>query len=58
MADDKTKKGRPDRDRINVEEEYEVRYWAEKFVVARDELRGAVRKVGPMAKDVAKHLGK
>jgi len=58
MADSKSKKGKPDRDRINVGEDYEVRYWAEKFVVTRDELKEAVRRVGPMAKDVAKHLGK
>ena len=58
MVDNKRKKGRPDRNRINVEEDYELRYWAEKFVVTRDELKEAVRKVGPMAKDVAKQLGK
>ena len=45
MADNKSKKGKPDRDRINVGEDYEVRYWAEKFVVTRDELKEAVRKV-------------
>jgi hypothetical protein len=33
MADDKTKTGKPDRDRINVNEDYELRYWAEKFDV-------------------------
>ena len=38
--------GKPDRDRINVGEDYEVRYWA-------DPLKEAVRKVGPMFKDVA-----
>ncbi len=27
MADDKTKRGPADRSRINVNEEYEVRYW-------------------------------
>ena len=58
MSDDKSKTGKSDRDRINVEEEYELRDWSEKFGVTPDELKSAVRRVGPMAKDVQKHLGK
>jgi hypothetical protein len=58
MADDKSKTGKPDRDRINTSEEYEVRDWARRFGVSEGELRAAVRKVGPMANDVAKALGK
>jgi len=58
MADDKTKTGRPDRDRINTSESYEVRDWAKRFGVSEGELLAAVRKAGPMAKDVAKALGK
>jgi len=58
MADDKTKTGKPDRDRINTGEDYEVRDWARKFGVSEAALKAAVQKVGPMAKDVAKSLGK
>ena len=58
MADDKTKTGKPDRDRVNTGEEYELRDWAKKFGVSEDTLKAAVKKVGPMAKDVAKSLGK
>ena len=58
MADDKSKTGKSDRDRINVNESYEVRDWAKKFGVTEDALKAAVKKVGPMAKDVAKALGK
>jgi len=58
MADDKTKTGKPDRDRIGLSEDYEVRDWAKKFSVSEERLRQAVKKVGPMAKDVAKELGK
>ncbi len=58
MADDKTKVGTADRDRINVNESYELRDWCKKFGVSEGELRAAVRKVGPMSKDVAKALGK
>jgi len=58
MADDKTKAGKPDRDRINVNEDYELRDWSNKFGVSEAELRAAVKAVGPMAKDVAQKLGK
>jgi hypothetical protein len=58
MSDDKTKTGKPDRDRINVNEPYELRDWAKKFGVSEEALTAAVTKVGPMAKDVAKALGK
>jgi uncharacterized protein DUF3606 len=34
MSDDKSKVGSPDRDRINTHEDYEVRYWSEKFPIA------------------------
>jgi hypothetical protein len=58
MADDKTKTGTPDRDRINVSEHYEVSDWARRFSVSEEQLRAAIKKVGPMAKGVAKALGK
>jgi hypothetical protein len=56
MADDKRNPGRPDRDRINMEEDYEVQYWSEKFGVSQEELAAAVEKVGPMASDVKREL--
>lgn len=58
MADNLHLRGKPDRSRINVHEDYELRYWANKFSVTHDQLRAAVRVVGPMAHDVARHLGK
>jgi hypothetical protein len=58
MADDKSKTGKPDRDRINVHESYELRDWAKHFGVSEDALKAAVGKAGPMVKDVAKQLGK
>jgi hypothetical protein len=58
MADDKSKTGKPDRDRINISEHYEVSDWARRFSVSEERLRAAVKKAGPMAKDVAKELGK
>ena len=56
MADDLTKRGRPDRDRINVDEDHELTYWSEKFGVSRDRLREAVAKVGPMVNRVEQEL--
>ena len=58
MSDDKSKRGQQDRNRIDVSEEHELRYWTEKFHVSPDELKSAVQKVGPMVKDVQRHLGK
>ena len=56
---DNTDKTRPqDAKRINVNEDYELRYWSEKYGVSADELRAAVRKVGVMAADVERELGK
>lgn len=56
MSDDKSKTGSPDRDRINVHEDYEVTYWTQKFGVSAEKLKAAVAAVGPMAKAVEAHL--
>jgi hypothetical protein len=58
MADDKSKTGKPDRDRISTSEAYELADWSRKFGVSPEELKAAVARVGPMAKDVARALGK
>ena len=46
-----------DRARINVNEEYELKDWSAKLGVTSWEVKAAVRKVGPDAKDVARALG-
>jgi hypothetical protein len=58
MADDKTKTGKIDRDRINVNEDYELRYWSEKFGVTPERLKAAVKTSGPTVQDIAALLGK
>ena len=58
MADDKSKRGGQDRERINMSEDYEVRYWTQKFDVDEDRLRDAVDKVGDRARAVAQELGR
>ena len=45
MADDKTKTAPQDASRINVREDYEVRYWTKKFGVTAEQLKEAVAKV-------------
>lgn len=58
MSDDKKNTGSPDRDRINVNEDYELQYWTKALGVPADELRAAVKAVGPTSAAVRKHLGK
>jgi len=56
MSDDKKNIGKPDRDRINTSEDYEVQDWSKKFGVSTEELRDAVKKAGSNAKDVEAYL--
>lgn len=56
MADNRKDVGRQDDDRINIDQDHELSYWSEKLGVSRDQLRGAVAKVGPMVKNVREHL--
>lgn len=56
--DNKKNTGSPDRDLINVHEDYELQYWSEKFNISRDELKAAVKAAGTSAKAVEAHLKK
>ena len=56
MPDDKSKIGKPDRDRINVTEPYELRYWSKKFGVRPVRLKLAVARVGKTAAKITKYL--
>jgi hypothetical protein len=58
MADNLSNRGSPDRDRINVNEDYELRDWSKKFGVTPEELKRAVQAVGDRAEAVRQHLGK
>lgn len=58
MSDDRKNIGSPDRDRINLNEDYEVQYWMQTLGVTRDELKAAVEAVGTTATAVREHLGK
>jgi hypothetical protein len=58
MSDDLTRRRPQDASRINMGEDYEVRYWTSKFGVTRAQLQAAVNAVGTSAAAVARHLGK
>ena len=54
----KAKSVKQDRDRINVHQDYELRDWAKRFGISKDELKKAVESVGNSAEAVRQHLGK
>jgi hypothetical protein len=58
MADDLTQTGKPDDQRINVEQDHEVSYWAKELGISPNELRQVVKDTGPMVKDIRQHLNR
>ena len=58
MADDLNDRGAQDRRRVNIHEDYEVRYWTEKWGVSKEQLAQAVKRAGVSAEAVARQLGK
>jgi hypothetical protein len=56
MSDDKTMASGQDRQRINVNQEYELRDWSKKFGVSPDRLKEAVAAVGDQAAKVEAYL--
>lgn len=58
MADDLSNRGPQDRNRVNTTEPWELKYWTKTFGVTEEQLKAAVKAVGPMVADVRKKLGK
>jgi hypothetical protein len=56
MPDNLKNVGRPDRDRINTSEDHEIQYWTKELGVSSQQLKEAVKTVGPVADDVRAHL--
>ena len=54
--DNLAKKDQPDRSKINMHEDYEVKYWTKEFGVDKDQLQKLVDKVGNSAAAVRKEL--
>jgi len=46
MTDDKTKVGEPDRSRVSGDQDYEVRYLAEKHGLCPEQVRKLIARVG------------
>jgi len=55
--DNLTKRNQPDRSKINMHEDHEVKYWTKALGVSKAELQKAVDKVGNSAAAVRKELG-
>ena len=58
MADDLSKRGTPDRSRINLSEAYEARYWTEALGVSEQRLRELVEQHGNSADAIRSAIGK
>ncbi len=56
MSDKLDNRARLDRTRIDVEQDWEVIFWATRFEVSGRDVRNAVESVGPQIEDVRAHL--
>ena len=56
MADNEKIQRPADRGRVNVNQDYELRYWTKELKCTETELRDAVRVVGVMVDRVIAHL--
>jgi hypothetical protein len=56
MAYDKPNRGSPDRDRIDVNDEDELRNWSKSLNTTPDKLREAEKAVGTTASEVRENL--
>ncbi len=56
MSDDRSKRGSPDRDRIDMNDPDEVRNWTESLGVSSEELQRAVQAAGDRADKVREYL--
>ena len=54
--DNLTKKDQRDRSKINMHEDFEVKYWTKELGVSKDDLQKTVDKVGNSAAAVRKEL--
>ena len=56
MADDLKQRGGQDRKRIDADQDYELRDWAKRFGVTKEQVKEAVQAVGNQADKVEQHL--
>ena len=58
MADNLQSAGPQDRSRINVHEDWELRYWTQELGVSKERLAELVKEVGPSVSAVRQRLSK
>lgn len=58
MSDDLSKRRPQDASKVNVHEDWEVRYWCKEFGCTEAQLKDAVKAVGVSAAAVKRYLGK
>lgn len=58
MSDDKSNSSGQDRQRINVNQDYELRDWCKSLDTTPERLKEAVQAVGDRAEKVREYLGK
>lgn len=56
--DDPQNLAEDNRSRVDVHSEQEIRYWMEALGVNRQQLRTAIRAVGPLVADLRKYLNR
>ena len=56
MGDELSKRGRPDRSNVSLNEAWERRYWAGIFEVTESELREAILAVGPQVDELRRYF--
>ncbi|OGA26468.1 MAG: DUF3606 domain-containing protein [Betaproteobacteria bacterium RIFCSPLOWO2_02_FULL_65_24] len=58
MADDTKQRHGQDRKRIDLDQDYELRYWTRELGVTEEELKQAVRAAGTQIETVRRYLDK
>ena len=58
MAKNKKIIEKPNKERVNLSEDYEVQYWSTKFTTTKEKLKKAIKEVGDNAKDVEEYFKK
>jgi hypothetical protein len=57
MSDNLKRKGPEDPNKINVNQSWELEYWAKKFNVSEERIKTAVSEIGIELENVKKYLG-
>ena len=57
VMDNLTKRDQRDRSKINMHEDFEVKYWTKELGVSKEQLQRAVDKVGNSAAAVRREIG-